>query len=263
MSLSQRRLVIGSLIVAVAAAGAVFAENPGLVEFDPWEPSPVAAAPDAQPKWGVDDATSISIPTIAFNGYEDTDQSAIRGFSAVSSYRYCNSTCYLWAPIYPVHGSTPNYVAFKGYDADASGNVVCQLMECPGGAVDCTSLVQFGTTDPYVGGYFSSSSVVAPALTFDTEFNAYAARCRLRGGTSDTMLGTFEVVYFLQISAAPVIATFADVPVGAFGFQHVEALAASGITSGCGGGNYCPNQPLTRVQMAVFLAKALGLHWSD
>jgi hypothetical protein len=44
-------------------------------------------------------------------------------------------------------------------------------------------------------------------------------------------------------------------------FQFVEALAASGITAGCGNGNFCPDAPLTRGQMAVFLSKALGLHW--
>ncbi len=63
------------------------------------------------------------------------------------------------------------------------------------------------------------------------------------------------------MSPAPATATFSDVPVGAFGFAHVEALAASGITAGCGGGNFCPNDPVTRVQMAVFLSKALGLHF--
>jgi hypothetical protein len=51
------------------------------------------------------------------------------------------------------------------------------------------------------------------------------------------------------------------VPTSDGAFQYVEALAASGITSGCGNGNYCPDAPLTRRQMAVFLAKALGLHW--
>jgi hypothetical protein len=38
-------------------------------------------------------------------------------------------------------------------------------------------------------------------------------------------------------------------------------LAASGVTVGCGGGNYCPDAPLTRRKMAVCLAKALGLQW--
>jgi len=65
------------------------------------------------------------------------------------------------------------------------------------------------------------------------------------------------------ITPAPGSATFGDVPLGSFGFQHIEALVASGITAGCGGGNFCPNGTLTRAQMAVFLAKALGLHWSD
>lgn len=34
----------------------------------------------------------------------------------------------------------------------------------------------------------------------------------------------------------------------------------SGITAGCGTG-YCPDNPVTRGQMAVFLTKALGLYW--
>ena len=32
-----------------------------------------------------------------------------------------------------------------------------------------------------------------------------------------------------------------------------------GITSGCGGGGYCPNQAVTREQMASFLSRAIGL----
>ena len=40
-------------------------------------------------------------------------------------------------------------------------------------------------------------------------------------------------------------------------FAHwIEALAAEGITGGCGGGNYCPQNPVRRDQMAVFLLKA-------
>ena len=60
----------------------------------------------------------------------------------------------------------------------------------------------------------------------------------------------------------PGTVSFSDVPSGDPLFDFVGALAASGITVGCGGGNFCPNQPLTRGQMAVFLAKALGLHWT-
>jgi streptogramin lyase len=49
---------------------------------------------------------------------------------------------------------------------------------------------------------------------------------------------------------------FADVHVGDFAAAWIEELAGLGITGGCGGGNYCPNNPVTRAQMAVFLLKA-------
>jgi hypothetical protein len=39
-------------------------------------------------------------------------------------------------------------------------------------------------------------------------------------------------------------------------------VKASGITAGCSATLYCPDAPLTRGQMAVFLSKALGLHFA-
>jgi S-layer homology domain len=78
--------------------------------------------------------------------------------------------------------------------------------------------------------------------------------------TSETFAGA-TVHYKLQVSPAPGSATFADVPTNHPFFQYIEAFAASGITGGCGSGNYCPDNPLTRGQMAVFLAKALGLQF--
>ncbi len=38
----------------------------------------------------------------------------------------------------------------------------------------------------------------------------------------------------------------------------IERLSVEGITAGCGGDNYCPNNPVRRDQMAVFLLKALN-----
>jgi len=53
---------------------------------------------------------------------------------------------------------------------------------------------------------------------------------------------------------------FADVPCpGGFAVDWIEALAARGITAGCGGGNYCPQNPVTRAEMAVFLVKTFSL----
>ena len=49
---------------------------------------------------------------------------------------------------------------------------------------------------------------------------------------------------------------FNDVPTGHWAAAWIKQLAAEGITAGCGGGNYCPTQPVTREQMAVFLLRA-------
>lgn len=79
--------------------------------------------------------------------------------------------------------------------------------------------------------------------------------------SGSTGLGGMIVGYQLQVSPAPGTATFNDVQANHPFFQFIEALASSGITGGCGSGNYCPDNPVTRGQMAVFLAKALGLHY--
>lgn len=52
---------------------------------------------------------------------------------------------------------------------------------------------------------------------------------------------------------------FGDVPDGAFYHDDANAIAAAGITLGCGGGNYCPNAFVTRGEMAAFLARTAGL----
>ena len=57
----------------------------------------------------------------------------------------------------------------------------------------------------------------------------------------------------------PANGIFTDVPLGSFAVAWIEQLAAEGITSGCGGGNYCPGNPVTRAQMAVFLVRAFVL----
>jgi len=73
-----------------------------------------------------------------------------------------------------------------------------------------------------------------------------------------------EVQWHRTLSPAPESPSFNDVPTNHPFFQFIEALKASGITGGCGDGtNYCPDASLTRGQMAVFLAKALGLHWPN
>ncbi len=49
---------------------------------------------------------------------------------------------------------------------------------------------------------------------------------------------------------------FADVPASSPFHADILSIARAGITSGCGGSNYCPTSPVRRDQMAAFLLKS-------
>ncbi len=57
---------------------------------------------------------------------------------------------------------------------------------------------------------------------------------------------------FVPPNVAP---TFNDTA-GNFAEDWIEALKADGLTAGCGNGNYCPNAPVTRAEMAVLLLRS-------
>jgi hypothetical protein len=52
---------------------------------------------------------------------------------------------------------------------------------------------------------------------------------------------------------------FTDMPCSSSFAPWVNELVARGVTAGCGGSSYCPNDVVNRAQMAVFLATAFGL----
>jgi subtilisin family serine protease len=49
------------------------------------------------------------------------------------------------------------------------------------------------------------------------------------------------------------VSPFSDVPASSPLCPWIQELVQRGVTSGCGGGQYCPGNPVTRSQMAVFL----------
>ena len=52
---------------------------------------------------------------------------------------------------------------------------------------------------------------------------------------------------------------FLDVPPSNPFYNFIDRMAVLNITLGCGGGNYCPAQSVTRGQMAAFLVRAFNL----
>jgi hypothetical protein len=63
----------------------------------------------------------------------------------------------------------------------------------------------------------------------------------------------------LDLSAPPSTPTFADVPADAPAFAEIEAAASAGLTTGCGGGKLCPDDVVTRGEVASLIARAR--HW--
>jgi len=52
---------------------------------------------------------------------------------------------------------------------------------------------------------------------------------------------------------------FDDVPNTHWAAAWIKQVAAEGITGGCSSSNYCPDQPVTRAEMAVFLVRTFNL----
>jgi Zn-dependent metalloprotease len=67
--------------------------------------------------------------------------------------------------------------------------------------------------------------------------------------------------YGAAYTPPPVATTtgFGDVPTNYWAAAWIKQLAAEGITNGCGNGNFCPDAPVSRAQMAIFLTRTFNL----
>ena len=74
------------------------------------------------------------------------------------------------------------------------------------------------------------------------------------------LVAVVAILALLTAFAGGAVAThrFSDVPTSAFYHAHVSWLADNGITTGCAAGKYCPNDPVTRGQMAAFLHRLVS-----
>ena len=101
-------------------------------------------------------------------------------------------------------------------------------------------------------------------VTVDKTGRINFVRVALDSTAGDVQFRQVDVYYRLQISdPASATPTFGDVSAAHPYYKAIEALAGSGITGGCGGGNFCPGSPVTRGEIAAFFARALGLHFPN
>lgn len=207
--------------------------------------------------YGTQDETFVSVDAYAFQGAQPGDHLNDDG----NGYRHLETSTsgYLGAPL-----SLPGGVSIDALSVNicsTTGALTLALYDANWGGQPIV-LIQSMTT--FSTGCVLYSAFPTGTLYANPQMHPLYLVIHWEGPTDGSLkFNAASVGYRRLVSPAPAVATFNDVATDNPFFQFVEALAASGITAGCGGGNYCPNAPLTRGQMAVFLSKALGLHWPD
>jgi hypothetical protein len=215
------------------------------------------------PQWGIG---AVAVRTIHGLSFQESDSSVTFTFAGNTNRFRTGGGGFLWfdaaVPDLPA-GAQLVGLELEGCDTNASTHVLAVLFRIgsPAGPNAVVGSVDSG--DPAAPGcaFFGGPANLPAGQFVDNVTSKYFVRVELGATDPTTSLGAVRIYYKLRVSPAPGSATFNDVPVSNPFFQFVEALVASGITGGCGGGNYCPDAPVTRGQMAVFLSVALGLHF--
>jgi S-layer homology domain len=277
-SVKRRHLIPGLALAALVAAGApVWAQSPGSAQNDPnlnpnLAPKPRLvgrAAPgttQANPHgtnaaWGTQGgATWIAASqfTVSLSGGPPLEYAGNHFYNSPGS---ATPTRY-FAQLQVEPGVLISHLSCDYNDSSATNDIHFEWQKYT------TDFSGGGSTSVVIDSFTSTGS---PGVTFgfldgpetmsvynlatDDLVNHYIAVDL----ASDTSIAGCYAFWTRQVAPAPATATFLDVPTSHPFFQFIEALAASGITGGCGGGNFCPDNPVTRGQMATFLAKALGL----
>jgi len=138
-----------------------------------------------------------------------------------------------------IGGSGPAIAAITPASGDASGGQAATLTGTgfvPGATVTIGGAAATGAA---VGGS-TSADLTVPALAPGTLNDVTLVN-------PDTQSGTLYAGWF---------ADFLDVPQPDPFHAYVETIFRDGITAGCGGGDYCRNDAVSRAQMAVFLLKS-------
>jgi S-layer homology domain len=151
-------------------------------------------------------------------------------------------------------------LSLEGCNFADSGGLFATIYVVDSTTGDATQLPDENGVPIAGGAECTEETLLFDGPTYLPRENSYYVRVRMQSGSAEHRFRAVRVYYTLQVAPASV-PTFNDVPESDPAFQFIEALVRSGITVGCGGDNYCPDNPVTRRQMAVFLAKGLGLGW--
>jgi hypothetical protein len=255
----MKTLISGAVLVfglALGAGGAV-AQDDGLVAAETAE----LVVPGGEQEWGTASDVIASYTAHDFDlvgGSETAWNSSL--FGRVCGVGLCNWVAGLSVPT----GAQIGRIEISACDGSTTGAVdfsVFRLPRVPGAAAPVSAAATTGTAGTPGCSTFTHNLPIS--YTVQNGANAYAMKVEASAGTNMTWTSV-RVFYRLQVSPPPATASFPiDVPTTSPYFRFVEAMAASGLTGGCASGRFCPDSPVTRGQLAVFLASALGLHFPN
>ncbi len=238
-----------------------FAGPVAVLLFRAFSPPAAFGAPET---WGTSATSYIQVPAAAFR-----PRSAVVDFVSDSMGQsvWCPTPglCEFNAPLAIPSGAQIVFLELDFYDASSTESVGAYLTVCTSLALVCDGYPSpaLSSGQAFDGGPGRlTADVTADGIFIDNRNQHHTLVAFMHGGGNERLVGMI-VGYRLRVSDPPATASFNDVLTGHPFFQFIEALAASGITAGCSASPplYCPDAPLTRGQMAVFLAKALGLHF--
>jgi hypothetical protein len=212
--------------------------------------------------YGTSGLTVLTISPYEMQGL-DSSVTFAAAFLPHSIYR-TNTAGYQWviAPVNLPEGALVVQIELYACDTNGTTNITSALRGQPRDGT--TALSATGPATSGSSGCGNFLQVLSTPVTIDNYTYHYWVEMNVPTADLSLRIAAVRIGYKLQVSPAPTTATFTDVPTTHVFFQYIEALAASGITSGCSASppQFCPDAFLTRGQMAVFLSKALGLHWT-
>ena len=225
-----------------------------------------ARAPSPRPKtYGVDSISYYRMAASEFTLLETSlgtvynDQ--LNSSAQIARFSAGTSGLFVASPHLP-SGALITYFELDSCDEDASTSHVYALLYPCDDLGNCSSAAsELSSENNVIACGYTSADVSSAGLQVDNYRNQLTVLIQTTSGTNTNRFAGVILGYKLQVSPAPPFADFGDVPTDHPYFQFIEALSASGITAGCGNGDYCPDRQITRGEMAVFLAKALGLQW--
>lgn len=262
MSVSSIRTAVSALLaigLASAATGQVSLANPGSLPR-------VAASPATPTTFGTTQTSYLVVtaPEITpFNSavtYDDLGN----GSSRLSRYATGGFGVFVAGVDFP-SGALVTSLEMDACDSNATNDHVGTVLGyCDRFGLNCVAISSILQTvsDAVVPCKATTEDLSPLNHTVDNLTNNYFVEVLTTSLNSSNSFSAARIGYRLQVSPASV-QTFNDVPPADFGYQFIEALVASGITGGCQAAPplYCPDAPVTRRQMAIFIAKALGLQW--